>query len=188
MRPRGPSTFQRMVVSTPRLDLVELPPAVLRLIELGDRAAVGRALAAPVPDGWMEDIPARMRLDQLAADPAEQPWLVRAALSRADGRVVGSAGFHAPPGADGRVEVGYSVVPAERRRGYAREALLGLAGWAHATGRARILVASISPGNAPSLALARSLGLRQVGEHIDEEDGLEHVFERALPLEPVSGG
>jgi hypothetical protein len=30
----------------------------------------------------------------------------------------------------------------------------------------------------------RSLGFRQVGEQIDEVDGLELVFERALPLEP----
>jgi [ribosomal protein S5]-alanine N-acetyltransferase len=48
-------------------------------------------------------------------------------------------------------------------------------------------VASVSPRNPASLALVRSLGFRQVGKQIDEVDGLELVFERALPLDPPSG-
>ena len=48
----------------------------------------------------------------------------------------------------------------------------------------RVCVASVSPRNAASLALVRSLGFRQVGEQIDEVDGLELVFERVLSLEP----
>jgi RimJ/RimL family protein N-acetyltransferase len=38
---------------------------------------------------------------------------------------------------------------------------------------------SIAPDNASSLAMAAKLGFRQVGEQIDEEDGLEYVFELA---------
>jgi RimJ/RimL family protein N-acetyltransferase len=82
----------------------------------------------------------------------------------------------------GRVEIGYDVVAGRRRRGYAREAIVGLAAWAFTTGRARVCVASVSPDNAPSLALVDSLGFRQVGEQIDEIDGLELVFECPLPL------
>jgi [ribosomal protein S5]-alanine N-acetyltransferase len=62
------------------------------------------------------------------------------------------------------------------------EAIVGRAAWAFTTGRARVCVASVSPGNAPSLALVHSLGFRQVGEQIDEIDGLELVFECPLPL------
>jgi RimJ/RimL family protein N-acetyltransferase len=101
---------------------------------------------------------------------------------RAPRRVVGNVGFHAPPDDGGRVEIGYGIVPSERRKGYAREAIAGLTDWAFATGQARVCVASVSPRNAASLALVRSLGFRQVGEQIDELDGLELVFERALPL------
>ena len=44
---------------------------------------------------------------------------------RADGiaRAVGSTGFHAPPDADGRVEIGYRVEPEYRRQGVATEAV-----------------------------------------------------------------
>jgi RimJ/RimL family protein N-acetyltransferase len=41
------------------------------------------------------------------------------------------------------------------------------------------VIASVSPENAPSLAVIRKLGFEQTGEQWDEEDGLELVFERA---------
>jgi RimJ/RimL family protein N-acetyltransferase len=41
-----------------------------------------------------------------------------------------------------------------------------------------IVRASIAPGNTPSLRIAERLGFVQVGEQIDEIDGLELVFER----------
>ena len=170
------------MIATVRLDLVPLRPGLLRLVERGRIAELERELGARVPAGWCEAIPARMRLEQLAADPSEQPWLVRAMVLRASRRVVGSIGFHGPPDRRGRVEIGYDVVGDERRKGYARESVGALTDWAFASGRARVCVASVSPDNAPSLALVRSLGFRQVGEQIDEIDGLELVFERPLPL------
>src|SRR3954452_14260030 len=172
------------VISTPRLMLVPLTPPLLRAVADGALDEVERQLEAPVGAGWEDGVPAEYRLRQLAADPSEQPWLVRAVVALTPRRVVGSIGFHAPPDDRGRVEIGYDIVAAERRRGYAREAIHGLLGWAWAAGRARTCGASVSPGNAPSLALVRSLGFRRVGEQIDAIDGLEWVFER--PLTPPS--
>jgi [ribosomal protein S5]-alanine N-acetyltransferase len=159
------------VILTERSELVPLAPAILELIERGDAHGAARELDAEVPEGWTETIPARRRLEQLAADPSEQPWLVRAAVLRARRQVIGSVGFHGPPDARAHVEIGYDVVPAERRKGFAREAIAGLTAWAFASGKARVCVASVSPRNAASLALVQSLGFRQVGEQIDEEDG-----------------
>jgi RimJ/RimL family protein N-acetyltransferase len=170
------------VITTERLDLATLPPTLLRLIAHGDLAGLASALRAPIPAGWTDGIPASLRLAQLEADPSEEPWLVRAMVLRSPRRLVGSIGFHQPPDPNGRVEIGYDVVASERRNGYAREAIHGLTAWAAGTGRAHVCVASISPDNTPSLALIRSLGFRQVGEQIDEVDGLELVFERAVPL------
>jgi ribosomal-protein-alanine N-acetyltransferase len=172
-----------LVIFTERLELVPLPPGLLESIARGDASVVARRLDAAVPEGWTDTIPAQERLEQLAADPSEQPWLVRAIVVRAPRRVVGNVGFHGPPDDKGRVEIGYGIVPSRRRQGYAREAIAGLTDWAFATGEARVCVASVSPRNAASLALVRSLGFRQVGEQIDEVDGLELVFERVMPLE-----
>jgi [ribosomal protein S5]-alanine N-acetyltransferase len=170
------------VIITPRLKLVSLAPSLLRAVAGGDLAEVERQLDAPVGAGWEEGVPAQHRLKQLAADPSEQPWLVRAVVAQTPARVVGSIGFHAPPDAHGRVEIGYDIVTGERRKGYAREAIHALLDRAYATGQVRTCVASVSPDNAPSLALIRAIGFRRVGEQIDEIDGLEWVFERPLPL------
>ncbi len=51
-----------------------------------------------------------------------------------DGLVIGGAGFHGPPDHDGEVEVGYGVIPAARRHGYATEALRALLTFAQAHG------------------------------------------------------
>src|SRR4051794_10064437 len=170
------------VIVTDRLELVPLTPSLLRAVAGGGLGEGERRLNAPGGAGWQEGVPAEYRLAQLAADPGEQPWLVRAVLLRTPRRVVGSIGFHAPPNDQGRVEVGYDIVAGERRQGYAREAMHALLDWAWATGQARACVASVSPDNAPSLALIRDFEFRRVGEQIDEIDGLEWVFERALPV------
>ena len=51
--------------------------------------------------------------------------------------------------------------------------------WAAQHG-ARILRASISPDNEPSLALIRRAGFVEVGSQIDEIDGLELIFEKPV--------
>ena len=91
-------------------------------------------------------------------------------------RVIGTCGFHAPPGPDGRVEVGYSIQPQWRRHGVATEAVHALFDWASAQGVDRFR-ASVSPGNVGSLAIITGLGFRQVGIQIDDIDGKELVFE-----------
>jgi len=172
------------LIVTPRLRLLPLTPSLLRAVAGGDLAEVERQLGARVGKGWEEGVPAKLRLEQLAADPSEQPWLVRAMVASRPRRVVGCVGFHAPPDDDGRVEIGYDVVVADRRKGFAREGIRALLDWAWATGRVRTCVASVSPHNDPSLGLIRSFEFRPVGEQIDEIDGLELVFERRLPLVP----
>jgi L-amino acid N-acyltransferase YncA len=49
-------------------------------------------------------------------------------------------------------------------------------GWAEGQG-IHDFVASVSPDNAPSLAIVHKLGFVQTGDQWDEEDGLELVFE-----------
>jgi RimJ/RimL family protein N-acetyltransferase len=122
----------------------------------------------------------QLRVAQLEKDPSEQPWLYRAAVLRETGRVVGRAGFHAPPDGTGTVEIGYEVLPAQRRQGLAAEMAVGLLRWGAEHG-ATACLASIRPDNTPSLALTQRLGFVRIGEQIDEIDGLEWVFR--LPLD-----
>ena len=121
----------------------------------------------------------QFRIADLAVDPEAQPWLGRAIVQTEVGgtrTIIGSCGFHAPPGPDGRVEVGYRVEPGYRRQGIATEVVHALFDWAHANGVDRFR-ASVSPGNVPSLAIVTALGFRQVGVQMDDIDGEELVFE-----------
>lgn len=160
----------------PAASFVRLPPPVLTALLDGDLAGASARCGVALPaaflaEGWLW----RLRLDQVRADPAAQLWVVRAVV--VDGRVVGHAGFHGPPDADGAVEVGYTLLPHLRGRGYARAALAALVEEAAAAPEVRVVRASAQPGNAASLAVVRGAGFTHVGEQVDDEDGLELVHE-----------
>ncbi len=169
-------------IRTRRLDLVSLSPELIEALLAGRRAEAGAIAGFPLPDGWPEpgdERFLRLRLDQMRGDPASRPWLLRAMVLHRTGTMVGYINFHGPP-ADGAAELGYTVLPTHRRRGYAREAIRGMMRWATREHGVRRFVVSIAPDNQASLALAAGLGFRQTGSHIDPEDGLELVFELAL--------
>ena len=56
--------------------------------------------------------------------------------------------------------------------------------WAQTTFGVCRFVASVSPTNEPSLRLIARFGFQRVGEHIDEIDGIEHIFMR-VAAEPA---
>jgi len=119
------------------------------------------------------------RLDQMTIDSTVQPWLLRGMVLREDAArpMVGYLNFHAPPGPERWVEIGYTVLPKYRRRGYAHEAVEALFEWATREHGIHTFRASISPVNVPSLGLARKLGFREIGRRWDDEDGEEIVCE-----------
>lgn len=174
----GPSPIR-----TSRLTLVSVSADLLDALLLGHRERAERLGALHLPEGWPppEDTGfLLLRRQDLRDHPDWQPWLLRAMVLRGpEPRLVGHLGFHGPPDAKGRLEVGYEVLPPWRRQGYAREAVTGLLTWAAAQPGVTGFVASVSPENAPSLRLAEQLGFVRMGEHIDERDGLEWELERA---------
>ena len=165
-------------IRTERLELVVLTAAWLQAYVEGDRLP---GLGFTAPDEFLPALEyvAQMRAEQLAHDPSQEPWLLRAMVLRDTGAAVGYVNFHAPPDERGMVEIGYQVLPEHQGRGYATEAAHGMWDWATRHG-ARVLRASISPGNVPSLAIARRAGFVEVGEQMDDIDGLELIFEKIV--------
>jgi len=164
------------VLCGPRLDLVLVTVEQLLARDASD---------GPVPLGFADphDVlrpdrsPLHHRVPQVLADPAVNPWLVRLAVLRDSGEIVGLVGFHDRPDARGMVEIGYGVLPGHRRRGLAREMAMTM--WSYAASRpdVRVLRATVDPGNGASRAVIEGAGLVHVGEQIDPEDGLELVYE-----------
>lgn len=120
------------------------------------------------------------RLRQMHEDERFQRWCPHAVVL--DGLMIGHAGFHGPPGSNttkaaDAVEYGYKIFPAWRGRGYATQAATMLMDLAEEWAGVRHFVLSVSPDNEPSLAIVRKFGFVRTGEQMDEEDGLEWIFE-----------
>lgn len=152
-----------------------------------------------VPAGWpdedgLEHIERWRRLAE--EDAGSSPWRARAVLDGA--AFVGHAGFHGPPVSietalddptyeglveecdGGAVEIGYTILAANRGRGYATEAAAGLVAWAGAGGEVGAVIACVRPDNAASLKVIDRLGgFREIGRCRDGDDD-ELVFRRDL--------
>jgi RimJ/RimL family protein N-acetyltransferase len=168
------------VIRSERLELVWLTADAMDALLGGRHDELPYTVPSDWPDAHDERF-LRLRLRQLRADPSRADWGVAAMVLRDGRELIGHIGFHGPPGVNARrvadaVEVGYTVFPEHRRRGYATEAVRAMLGYARERGIHRFL-ASVAPENEPSLRLVRGLGFVEVGRHWDEEDGEELELE-----------
>jgi RimJ/RimL family protein N-acetyltransferase len=153
-------------IRTSRLDLLPLPASVAAVLPQ-QRAMAARLLGLKLPDQWPQaDLYDVLPL-QAAADFDDEPFGVWLIVERESGTVVGDIGFMGPPAEDGSVEIGYSVIPGRRRRGYATEAGRALVGWALSQPNIRAVSAACSGDNAASIRVLERLGFARTGE----EDG-----------------
>jgi RimJ/RimL family protein N-acetyltransferase len=162
------------------VEIVQLDAAALRALADGDQAAAERT--SPVPlSPYLAGPECRrvwkVRAGQVVADPPSAAWITGVVWDPDRRRAVGRAGYHGPPDAEGMVEVGYSIDPQYRRQGYARAALRSLLARADADPDVRTFRATIAPDNVASRDLVLAHGLVEVGEQMDDEDGLEIVYE-----------
>ncbi|MCX7383959.1 MAG: GNAT family protein [Alphaproteobacteria bacterium] len=173
-------------ILTPRLTLRLMGRETVEACLAGDHARAEGLLGAAIPGELRGNLTtlewARTELD---TDPAYAPWSARAMLSSATGAMVGVIRFHTRPDPDylhpfvrDAVEFGYTVFAAHRRQGYGTEAARGVMVWAGTHYRTSRFVASVSPANSASIALIARLGFVRIGQHVDEVDGIEHIFLR----------
>ena len=95
-------------------------------------------------------------------------YVIRHATETEEALLVGGAGYIGPPGADGVVEIGYSMVEAERRKGYATEVVHALVQRAYEDPRVREVVAEVHETNTPSLRVLERAGFVRIGPGRDE--------------------
>jgi ribosomal-protein-alanine N-acetyltransferase len=119
--------------------------------------------------------PLRHRIPRVKNDPGFAE--IGLVLAIANGEIVGSAGFHDYPDENGMIEIGFGIVPEKQRQGFGLELLHGM--WREISKRddVKVLRYTVSPENEASMHIIKKLGFEQVGEQIDEEDGLELIFE-----------
>ncbi len=161
-------------IESGRLELVAATPELARA-DVGDRSRFAELLRARVPGDWppeLFDDDARAWLGrQLEERPESAGWwlwyLVRKGAPE-ERVVVGVCGYKGPPDEMGTVEVGYSVLAGERRRGYASEAVGALVDRAFADPAVTRVVAETYPELAPSIGVLEKQGFRFAGDGSEE--------------------
>jgi RimJ/RimL family protein N-acetyltransferase len=176
------------MIVTRRLTLVPATVPLARA-ELHDRPAFANLLGAVVPDAWPPDtvvdaLP--LFLDWLEAAPDRVGWFGWYALlreaSEARPVLVGGGGFLGPP-ENGAVNMGYSVLPAFQRRGYAGEIVRGLATWAFVQPDVTVIVAETEWANPASVRVLERSGFQPAGEASDPAGARFEL--RATPTVPA---
>ena len=169
-------------------DLIETPRLLLHLISADDLVTLFRTPEEPAL--WQgkpytnehrvlvdDKGPLPWRVPQVIADPSLNKWFVRFIVLRQTHEVIGSIAFHGAPDPDGMIEIGLGVAEPFRNRGYAKEALHGMWSWVATQPEVKTLRYTVSPSNAPSIAIIKSFGFDHVGQQLDEIDGPEDIYE-----------
>ena len=149
-----------MILATERLELVRATAERLRA-DLSGPAALAVALAAIVPEDWPPELYDRgageWALRYAEEHPVELQWGMYYVIDPAasDGpTVAGVVGFRGAPEA-GVVELGYSILPRFRRRGYATEAVAALVELAFAHDQVDRIIAQTLPELGASIGVLR---------------------------------
>ena len=103
-------------------------------------------------------------LNRLKIDPYVFGWGAWIIVLVCEKKIVGDLGFLGKPSIEGTVEIGYSIAPDYRGRGYAYEAAQSLIEWAFHNKRVEKTIARCEPGNIASIRVLEKLGMNQVGK------------------------
>jgi len=90
-------------------------------------------------------------------------YAVRNADAEGPRALVGAGGYFGPPDGDGRVEIGYSVLPGWQRRGYASELVQALVAQAFGFARVRQVIAHTTAENTGSVGVLARCGFVHAG-------------------------
>lgn len=150
-------------VETARLRLIPFRLELVRAAQQ-DPQEVGALLGVGVPADWpgsdfTEILP--FLEDWLVEDPGRAAW-TRIVEHRDERTLIGTVGFRAAPKARS-AEIGYGIVAAYRRQGYAVEAARGLIGWAVGEHGVVEVTAECYVDNLASQAVLARLGLQKTG-------------------------
>lgn len=181
-----------------RLSLVVLDAPILSAMEDGADSAGGLTWPAWWPDDVDRRHVSRWRARAAELDGRDE-WRPRAIVELGKGEVVGHAGFHQPPrsldealadarftgsvepSSGGVVEIGYTIFPAQRRRGYATEVVVALAEWAFQGGEVSTVIGAAVEDNQASLAVLELGGFHRIGSWLEDDGTVEVVLRRDKP-------
>ncbi len=174
MRPLDPSRFGPVLTSA-RVRVEPIDPGRARAF-LDGQPEPGLPWEEGFPPDTLHEALRRIVAADAAGGTSLGPFFAYVVVRRSDGRAIGDAGFHGPPGPDGEVEIGYALVPAARGAGLAADAARLLIDWAEKQPGVRSVAARTDAGNEPSRRTLARLGFAR--------DGVRGELERYVRRDP----
>ncbi|HEV7559381.1 MAG TPA: GNAT family protein [Kofleriaceae bacterium] len=166
-----------MELTTSRLVIVPAGIELLQAVIDRDYVMAGAVQQLTIPPTWpgnpdaVDGLP--IHLGALRADPSEIPWRIRLVLLN---RIaIGSINLKGPP-RGGSVEIGWGIVPAMRRKGFAAEATAAVIGWLQAQPAIHRITATIDDANTASIRVADRVAMRKTA-----------ALHRDLPVYELTG-
>ncbi|MDX3616737.1 GNAT family N-acetyltransferase [Streptomyces europaeiscabiei] len=146
---------------TARLVLHPMTVSEAERVVTGESVGDGRWAPGYPTDG---DVSAAGRFLGTCAHTGDpQPFGNYEIRRRDDGRSIGGLGFHGPADENGVVTIGYGLIPSERGKGYASEALRGLLMFARAHGVTRVK-GDADQDNVASQHVMMAAGMQPAGQ------------------------
>jgi ribosomal-protein-alanine N-acetyltransferase len=151
-------------VETEHLRLIPFSLEMKRAV-MSDRERLPQMMEATVPDDWpgpdlREAMPFFIRRTE--QDPHGEVW-DGIIVHKEDRTVIGDMGFKGGPDENGMVEIGYSIVHAYRRHGYASEMASRMVEWAFQQPGINTVTAECLIDNVGSIKVLENVGMRRVG-------------------------
>ncbi len=136
---------KRLTIIPPNKELIEA--------ELDSPLKLAAKLNTIIPNDWPPEnlIDAKpWFMEKLYEDNSNAEWLNWYVVEKEINSLIGSIGFLGKPNSKGEAEIGYSILPAFRKNGYAKEAVKMITEWAIENEEIRLLIAKTLPENLAS--------------------------------------
>jgi RimJ/RimL family protein N-acetyltransferase len=157
-------------IETQRLSLVAASNEVLRA-DLERAPHFGDMFGAEIPADWPPDPnydadAIRYVIAMQERDAVSREWGFRYFVLKEPRLLIGAGGY-AAPAANAEIEIGYSIMPALRRRGLASEATRAMTAHAFECLNIERVIAHTLPTLKPSMGVLRKCGFQRDGEGKD---------------------
>lgn len=115
-------------------------------------------------EGWpdadtLETLPRILVNLQKVGEPTGfESWMI---IKKESLQIIGDVGFKGVPNTEGQIDIGYGLIKAEQKKGYAVEAVKGLIGWAFTNENVKEITARCLHHNVASVRLLEKVGFKE---------------------------
>lgn len=150
-------------ITTERLYLLPFTMEIAKEVMEGEFTALSKLGLTP-GEGWPDEelkeaLPRIIANLELVGEPSGfESWMV---IEKTSKTLIGDVGFKGRPAPGGMIDLGYGIINAARRKGYANEAAESMIKWAFKQPEVKMITARCHDENDASTKTLESLGFYQ---------------------------